>query len=101
LGPQDPVGLKFALVSMLRSGELLPIHRGELNAANGTVDIPARRVKKRRVFSQPLSELAQGVLQEAMGNHEHAFAGRSGKAPLSRQVHVWRAARHHEQARQR
>jgi integrase len=34
------LAIKFALVSMLRSGELLPIHRDELNAENGTVDIP-------------------------------------------------------------
>lgn len=80
------LALKFALVSMLRSGELLPIYRDELNAENGTVDIPARRVKKRRVISQPLSELAQEVLKEAMGSHEFAFVGRSGRAPLSRQV---------------
>jgi integrase len=80
------LALRFALVSMLRSGELLSIHRDELNAENGTVDIPARRVKKRRVISQPLSELAQEALREAMGNHQYAFAGRSGKAPLSRQV---------------
>src|SRR5260370_36084191 len=39
------LGSQFALVSMLRSGELLPIHRDELNTENGTVDIPARRVK--------------------------------------------------------
>ena len=80
------LALRFALITMLRSGELLPIHRDELNVDNGTVDIPARRVKKRRVISQPLSELAQEVLAEAMGNHQYAFAGRSGKAPLSRQV---------------
>jgi integrase len=80
------LALRFALITMLRSGELLPIHRDELNVDNGTVDIPARRVKKRRVISQPLSELAQEVIREAMGNHEYAFAGRSGKAPLSRQV---------------
>jgi hypothetical protein len=45
---------KFALTTMLRSGELLPIHRDELDTENGTVDIPARRVKKRRVINQPL-----------------------------------------------
>jgi integrase len=52
------LAIKFALTTMLRSGEMLPIHRDELNAENGTVDIPARRVKKRRVINQPLSDLA-------------------------------------------
>jgi integrase len=80
------LGLKFALASMLRSGEMLPIHRNELNPDNGTVDIPARRVKKRRVISQPLSELAQEMLAAAMGNNDFAFVGRSGNAPLSRQA---------------
>ena len=78
------LALKFALVTMLRSGELLPIHRDELNAGNGTVDIPARRVKRRRVINQPLSDLAMEIINEAMGNYEYAFTGRFGDAPLSR-----------------
>ena len=78
------LALKFALTTMLRSGELLPIHRDELNAGNGTVDIPARRVKRRRVINQPLSDLALEIINEAMGNYEYAFAGRFGDAPLSR-----------------
>jgi integrase len=80
------LALKFALVTMLRSGELMPIHRDELNAENGSVDIPARRVKKRRVINQPLSDLAMEIIKEAMGNCEYAFAGRFGDAPLSRQA---------------
>jgi len=80
------LALRFALVSMLRSGEMLPIHRDELNVANGTLDIPARRVKRRRVINQPLSNLALEVITEAMGNHEFAFVGRYGDAPLSRQA---------------
>jgi integrase len=80
------LALKFALVTMLRSGELLPIHRDELNAANGTVDIPARRVKKRRVINQPLSDLAMAIVKESMGNYDYAFSGRFGDAPLSRQA---------------
>ena len=78
------LALKFALVTMLRSGELLPIHRDELNTGNGTVDIPARRVKRRRVINQPLSDLALEIINEAMGNYEFAFTGRYGDAPLSR-----------------
>jgi integrase len=80
------LAIKFALTTMLRSGELLPIHRDELNTGNGTVDIPARRVKRRRVINQPLSDLALEIIKEAMGDYEFAFAGRFGDAPLSRQA---------------
>ena len=78
------LALKFALTTMLRSGELLPIHRDELNDGNGTVDIPARRVKRRRVINQPLSDLAMAIITEAMGNYGFAFVGRFGDAPLAR-----------------
>jgi integrase len=80
------LAIKFALVTMLRSNELLPIHRSELDAKDGVVNIPARRVKKRRLIRQPLSDLAMEVLQEPMGESEFAFAGRFGDAPLSRQA---------------
>jgi integrase len=80
------LALKFALITMLRSGEMLPIHRDEMNATEGTVDIPAGRVKKRRIINQPLSDLALEIMTEAMGNYEYAFTGRFGNAPLSRQV---------------
>jgi integrase len=80
------LAIKFALTTMLRSGELLPIHRDELNTDNGTVDIPARRVKKRRAINHPLSDLALEIITEAMGNYEYAFTGRFGDAPLSRQA---------------
>ena len=80
------LAIKFALTTMLRSSELLGIHRDELNVDNGTpsVDIPARRVKKRRVINQPLSDLALEIIKEAMGNYEHAFTGRFSDAPLAR-----------------
>ena len=78
------LAIKFALTTMLRSGELLPILRDELNAENGTVDIPARRVKKRRVINQPLSDLALEIIKQAMGDYEYAFTGRFGNAPLAR-----------------
>ena len=57
--------------TMLRSGELLRIHRDELNTDGeqpAAVDIPARRVKKRREIHQPLSDLAMEIVKEAMGN---------------------------------
>jgi integrase len=78
------LAIKFALTTMLRSGELLPIHRDELDTENGTVDIPARRVKKRRVINQPLSDLALEIVKESMGNYDYAFTGRFGDAPLAR-----------------
>jgi integrase len=62
----------------------LPIHRNELNTENATVEIPARRVKKRRVINQPLSDLALAIIKEAMGNYDFAFVGRFGDAPLGR-----------------
>jgi integrase len=71
---------------MLRSGELLGIQRGELNPKYGTVDIPARRVKKRRAINQPLSDLALEILTESIGNYDFAFVGRFGDAPLARQA---------------
>jgi integrase/ribosomal protein L30/L7E len=78
--------IKFSLVTMLRSGELLGIRRDELNLKYGTVDIPARRVKKRRVINQPLSDLALEIVTVSMGDHDFAFAGRFGDAPLARQA---------------
>jgi integrase len=80
------LGIKFALATMLRSSELLGIHRDELNPDNDTpsVDIPARRVKKRRVINQPLSDLALEIIKKAMGNYDYAFTGRFGDAPLAR-----------------
>ena len=74
---------------MLRSSELLGIHRDELNVDNGTpsVDIPARRVKKRRVINQPLSDLAAEIVDEALkvgGKHPFLFPGRFDNKPLAR-----------------
>ena len=82
------LAIKFALTTMLRSSELLGIHRDELNIDNGTpsIDIPARRVKKRRTINAPLSSLALEIIKESMGNYEYAFTGRFGDAPLSRQA---------------
>jgi integrase len=71
---------------MLRSGELLPIHRDELNTKDRTADIPARRVKKRRLIRQPLSGLAMEIIAESMGDNDYAFTGRFGDAPLARQA---------------
>jgi integrase len=50
------------------------------------VNIPAERVKKRRLIRQPLSELSLEILNASMGNNDYAFTGRFGDAPLSRQA---------------
>jgi integrase len=82
------LAIKFALVTMLRSGELLPIHRGELNTENGTVDIPARRVKKRRVINQPLSDLAMEIVKEALSDdgQQYVFKSPLGDQPMERKA---------------
>jgi integrase len=80
------LAIKFALITMLRSNELLPIHRSELEIENRVVNVPAKRVKKRRLIRQPLSDLALEIIKESMGNYDYAFTGRFGDAPLARQA---------------
>jgi integrase len=82
------LAIKFALATMLRSGELLPIHREELNTENGTVDIPARRVKKRRVINQPLSDLAMEIVKEALSDdgQQYVFKSPLGDQPMERKA---------------
>ncbi len=83
------LAIKFALVTMLRSVELLHIHRDELdghdlNSAFPLVDVPEERVKAGRPIHQPLSDLAVEIAKEAMGNYPWMFIGRFGDAPLAR-----------------
>jgi len=85
------LAIKFALVSMLRSIELLHIHRDELgrnglNSELPLVVIPEERVKAGREIHQPLSDLAVEIAKEAMGNYPFMFAGRFGDAPLNRKA---------------
>ncbi|UPK03054.1 tyrosine-type recombinase/integrase [Bradyrhizobium sp. 170] len=85
------LAIKFTLVTMLRSIELLPIHRDELGR-NGLrselplVVIPEERVKAGREIHQPLSDLAVEIAQEAMGNYPWMFAGRYGTESLNRKA---------------
>ncbi|MBR1227027.1 integrase family protein [Bradyrhizobium sp. AUGA SZCCT0176] len=77
------LAIKFALVSMLRSGELLPIHRSELTveskAGHVCVGIPFKRLKNRRhrpnphPMKQPLSDLAMEIVREAVASNEQRF----------------------------
>jgi integrase len=78
------LAIKFTLASMLRSWEALGIARSELDVVTGVVNIPAKRVKKRRLICQPLSDLALEILTQSLGNHDFAFMGRFGDAPLCR-----------------
>jgi integrase len=85
------LAIKFALVTMLRSVELLHIHRDELgrnglNSELPQVDVPEERVKAGRVIHQPLSDLAVEIAREAMGNYLWLFAGRFGTEPLNRKA---------------
>ena len=85
------LALKFALVTMLRSGELLAAHRDELfelDGDNPRFDVPLKRVKKRRVIQQPLSDLAVEIIREALrgSNKQYVFASPLGDQPMNRKV---------------
>ena len=84
------LGLKFELVTMLRSAELLGAQRSELFDLDGEhprFDVPLKRVKKRRVIQQPLSDLAVQVIREALEDgKEYVFASPLGDQPMNRKV---------------
>ena len=85
------LALKFELVTMLRSGELLAAHRDELfdlDGDNPRFDVPLKRVKKRRVIQQPLSDLAVEIIKEALTSDEqqYVFASPLGDQPMNRKV---------------
>src|SRR4051794_31502713 len=72
------LALKFDLVTMLRSRELLGARRDELFDLDGEhprFDVPLKRVKKRRVIQQPLSDLAVKIIEEALtsGDQKYVF----------------------------
>ena len=84
------LALKFELVTMLRSGELLGAQRSELfdlDGDNPRFDVPLKRVKNRRVIQQPLSGLALEIVREALEDgKEHVFASPLGDQPINRKV---------------
>ena len=85
------LALKFELVTMLRSGELLGAHRNELfdlDGDNPRFEVPLKRVKKRRVIQQPLSDLAVEIIREALigEKQRHVFASPLGDMPMNRKV---------------
>ena len=84
------LALKFELITMLRSAELLAAHRDELfdlDSENPRFDVPLKRVKKRRVIQQPLSDLAVEIIREALEDGKgHVFASPLGDQPMNRKV---------------
>jgi integrase len=85
------LALKFELVTMMRSGELLAAHRSELfdlDGDNPRFDVPLKRVKKRRVIQQPLSNLAVEIVREALTSdrQQYVFASPLGDMPMNRKV---------------
>jgi integrase len=85
------LALKFELVTMLRSGELLAAHRDELFDLDGEhprFDVPLKRVKKRRTIQQPLSSLAVEIIKEALknSNRDFVFASPLDNQPLNRKA---------------
>jgi integrase len=77
---------------MLRSGELQHAHRDELFDLDGDhprFDVPAKRVKKRRVIQQPLSDLAVEIIKEALTSDDQAFVFES---PVYKGQPIHRAA---------
>jgi integrase len=67
------LALKFELVTMLRSRELLGARRDELFDRDGQhprFDVALKRVKKRRVIQQPLSDLALEIIKKALNSDD-------------------------------
>jgi integrase len=82
------LALKFALVTMLRSTEFRRLHVDEISGLGGPhaiVTVPAARVKKRRVIVQPLSDLAQQIIQEPLAEGRRPFVfSLDGSSPIGR-----------------
>ncbi|RXH32049.1 integrase [Bradyrhizobium nanningense] len=85
------LALKFELATMLRSAELLGAHRNELIDLDGEqprLDVPLKRVKKRRMIQQPLPSLAVEIVKEALkgNNKDFVFASPLDNRPLHRKA---------------
>jgi integrase len=69
------LGIKFELVTMLRTKEFLNTRR-EFIVGRGTptpvLRVPLKFVKKRRTIEQPLNSLAVGIVNEAMARHNNS-----------------------------
>jgi len=85
------LALKFELATMLRSAELLGAHRNELIDLDGEqprLDVPLKRVKKRRDIQQPLSSLAVEIIKETLkgNNKDVVFASPLDNKPMHRKA---------------
>ena len=86
------LALKFELVTMLRSRELLGACRDELfdlDGENPRFDVPLKRVKKRRAIQQPLSDLAAEIIREALTSKDQQFVFQS---PVYKDQPIYRKA---------
>jgi len=84
------LALKFELVTMLRTKEFLtgtPSELKGLNTPDAQIQVPLKRVKKRRPIIQPLSCLAQEILAEAIKSEDQAYIfGGVRDKPMNRQT---------------
>jgi integrase len=83
------LAIKFELVTMLRSAELLGARRDELiwNGDECILAVPLKRVKLRRDIMQPLSDLAVEIIKEAAEDgKQHIFASKLGDQPMERKA---------------
>ncbi|WP_235939597.1 tyrosine-type recombinase/integrase [Bradyrhizobium hipponense] len=84
------LALKFELATMLRSAELLGAHRKliDLDGEQPRLDVPLKRVKKRRDIQQPLSSLAVEITKEALkgNNKDFVFASPLDNKPMHRKA---------------
>lgn len=85
------LALKLELATMLRSAELLGAHRNELIDLDGEqprLDVPLKRVKKRRMIQQPLSSLAVEIVKESLkgNNKDFVFASPLDNKPMHRKA---------------
>jgi integrase len=81
--------IKLALVTMLRSQELLGAQRNELHdLPTPMLVVDKKRVKLRRDIHQPLNSLAREIIAEAktLGDEQHLFASPLGDQPMERKA---------------
>ncbi len=84
VSPRVAIALQLCLLTLQRSGEIVGIHRDEVQWDEKVWIIPAERMKGKRAHAVPLGELALERLREAFAltNGPFAFPARDGQAPL-------------------
>jgi len=100
------LAMKFMLATMLRGAEVRGASRAEIAAwqsPQARLHVPMKRVKKRRPIVQPLSDLAQEIVAEAMrlsnGNYLFAAIGDQPLAPTT-MSHALRGVTHKGKVKQ-